>query len=75
MMLKINEIKGKTPTITGLGTEFALNAGDNKALSVSNLVKKTDLIQKYQILKRNILILPIIMSLYLMQDKRKTIGS
>ena len=42
MMLKINEIKGKTPSITGLGTEFALNAGDNKALSVSNLVKKTD---------------------------------
>ena len=42
MMLKINEIKGKTPSITGLGTEFALNAGDNKALSVSNLVNKTD---------------------------------
>ena len=39
---KINEVKGEIPNITNLATTSALTAVENKILSVSNLVKKTD---------------------------------
>ena len=39
---KINEIEGKTPSISGLATTSALTTVENKIPSISNLVKKTD---------------------------------
>ena len=39
---KITEVKGKIPSITGLGTSSALTAVENKIPDVSSLVKKTD---------------------------------
>ena len=42
LKVKINEDKGEIPSITNLATKTALNAVENKILSVGNLVKKTD---------------------------------
>ena len=39
---KIAEIEGKIPSITGLATNSALTAVENKKPDVSSLVKKTD---------------------------------
>ena len=39
---KINEIKGKIPSITGLAATSALNFVKNEIPNVSDLVKKTD---------------------------------
>ena len=40
--IKVTEIKGKIPSITGLDTNSELTAGENKIPDVSSLVKKTD---------------------------------
>ena len=42
MIQKINEIKNKIRSITGLTTTSALTTVENKIPSISNLVKKTD---------------------------------
>ena len=39
---KITEIKGKTPSISGLVANSALTSVENKIPDISNLVKKTD---------------------------------
>ena len=39
---KIIEIESKIPSISGLATNSALNAIENKISDVSNLVEKTD---------------------------------
>ena len=39
---KVTEIEGKIPSITGLATNSALTAIENKIPDVSSLVKKTD---------------------------------
>ena len=39
---KINKIKGKIPSITGLATTAGLNAVKNKIPNISGLVKKAD---------------------------------
>ena len=39
---KINEVKGEIPNITNLDTTTALTVNENKILSVSNFIKKTD---------------------------------
>ena len=39
---KFTEIEGKMPSITGLATNSALTAVENKILDVNSLVKKTD---------------------------------
>ena len=39
---KIDEVKTKIPSISGLATTFALTAVQNKISNVSDLVKKTD---------------------------------
>ena len=41
--IKITEIEGKVPMITGLATTCALNAVENKIPSISDLVKKNRL--------------------------------
>ena len=38
---KINEVKGKVPSLNNLATVTALTADENKIPNVSNLVKKT----------------------------------
>ena len=43
---KINEVKDTILSISGLATNPALTAVENKVPDVSNLVKKTDYIQK-----------------------------
>ena len=54
---KVAEIEGKIPSISGLATNSALNAVENKMPDVSSLVKKKQtLAQKYQILKTKLLI-------------------
>ena len=39
---KITEIESRIPSISGLATNSALTAVENKILDVSNLVRKTD---------------------------------
>ena len=57
---KINEVKDTILSISGLATNPALTAVENKIPDVSNLVKKTDYIKKYQTLKRKLLIMIMI---------------
>ena len=58
---KINEIKGKVPTINGLATTDELNDFKKKIPSVSNLVKnQTDYDTKISEIKKNILQLLVI---------------
>ena len=39
---KVTEIEGKIPSITGVATNSALTAVENKILDVSSLVKKAN---------------------------------
>ena len=39
---KITEIESRTPSISGLATNSALTAVENKIPDISNLIKKTD---------------------------------
>ena len=54
-------LKNKKPNITGLATTAALNAVENKIPNVSNLV----MMQKYQTLRKNILLLLIIINKFM----------
>ena len=53
---EITEIENKIPSITGLAANSALSAVESKIPDASSLVKKT-ITQKYQILKRKLLII------------------
>ena len=57
---KINEIENKLPSTAGLATNAALTAVENKIPDVSILSKKKIIMQKYQTLKINILLLRLI---------------
>ena len=57
---KINEIENKLPSIAGLATNAALTTVENKIPDVSILSKKKIIMQKYQTLKINILLLRLI---------------
>ena len=54
---KITETESEIPSATGLATAAAFNAVENKISNVSNLVKKQIMIQKYQALNLNILLI------------------
>ena len=54
-------LKNKKPNITGLATTAARNAIENKIPNVSNLV----MMQKYQTLRKNILLLLIIINKFM----------
>ena len=74
LVQKVNVIN-----ITALATTDALTAFMNKIQNVSDLVKKADLLQKYQTLRKNILLLLIIINLlmiYLIRrwKKRKIVN-
>ena len=60
---KITDIEGKIPSIIGLAITAVLTAVENRILSVSDLVKKQIMMQKQKTLRKNILILLIIMNL------------
>ena len=60
---KITDIEGKIPSIIGLAITAVLTAVENRILSVSDLVKKQIAMQKQKTLRKNILILLIIMNL------------
>ena len=61
-MLKLLEIEGKIPSISGLANKATLTAVENKILSVSNLVKKNDYYKKtYEIEKKKKKLLVMIM--------------
>ena len=51
---KITKIEGKTPSVTGLATNFALNAGETKTADVNCLVKKADYNTKILYTKKSI---------------------
>ena len=53
-IIKISEIEGKIPNISGLATTSALTAVENKIRSVTNLVKKTDYNTKISELEKKI---------------------
>ena len=57
---QVSEIEGKIPSISGLVAISALNAVENKILSFSNLVKKTDQTQRLVNLKKNLLVIIMI---------------
>ena len=57
---KINEIENKLPSIAGLATNAALTTVENKIPDVSILSKRKIIMQKYQTLKINILLLRLI---------------
>ena len=55
---KISELENKIPSISGFATTFALTAVENKIFSISNLVKKKQIVtQKLENLKRKLLII------------------
>ena len=60
---KIKDIEAKIPSVINLATTTALSAVENKIPKVSNLVKKQIMMQKYQTLRKNILLLLIIVNL------------
>ena len=60
---KITDIEGKIPSIIGLAITAVLTAVENRILSVSDLVKKQIMMQKQKTLRKNILILLIIINL------------
>ena len=64
---KITEVEVKIPNITGLTASSALIAVENNISDVSSLVKKQNMTQKYQILKRKLLIM-IMTSILLLQN-------
>ena len=51
--VKVSEIEGKIPSISGLVTTSALTTVENRISSVSNLVKKQIMTQKLVSWKRN----------------------
>ena len=53
---KITEIEGKITIVSGLATNAALTAVENKILNISNLVKKQIMVQKLLKSKRNFMI-------------------
>ena len=55
--VKITEIEGKIPSITGLATNSALTSVENKVPNVSNLVTKTDYNTKISDIEKKILII------------------
>ena len=59
----ITDIEGKIPSIIGLAITAVLTAVENKIPSVSDLVKKQIMMQKQKTLRKNILILLIIINL------------
>ena len=72
--MKVNNIENKIPDTSALVTTAVLNTKigkvENKLPDTSGLVNKTDYNAKYQIFRRNILLLLIIINLhvtYLMQ--------
>ena len=70
--IKISDIGGRIFNIIGLVANAALSAVENKTLNVSDPVKKQIMIQKYQKLTKNILLLLIIINLqmiYLFKSK------
>ena len=59
--VKINETAGKKTSISGLATNTTLTVVENKILSVSNLVKKKQIMRQTLLkLKRNVLIIIMI---------------
>ena len=82
---KITEIEGKISSISGLATNAALIAAENKKPNIRNLAKKKQIItQKLLKLKRNLLIIIMInilqlqslilqLLMFLMQDQHKQI--
>ena len=59
---KTDEIKNKIPNITRLTTTTELNDVENKIPNVSILVKKQIMTQKYQALKKDILLILVIIN-------------
>ena len=68
---KITDIEGKIPSIIGLAITAVLTAVENKILSVSDLVKKQIMMQKQKTLRKNILMLLIIINLPVIHLMRK----
>ena len=62
---KITEIVVKIPSISSLATKSTLVAFENKIPDVGPLIKKQIMTQKYQILKRKLLIMIVINTLLL----------
>ena len=62
---KINEVKAKIPSISGLAASSALTSVEDKIPNVSNLVKKLTMTQKLMELKRKLLIMVMIKTLVL----------
>ena len=60
---KITDTEGKIPSIIGLAITAVLTAVENRILSVIDLVKKQIMMQKQKTLRKNILILLIIINL------------
>ena len=82
--VKITEIEGKVPSISGLATNTSLTAVEEKIPNVSNLVKEQIITQKLLEFKKNLLIMVMINILliqnlilqlleFLMQDYHKKI--
>ena len=68
-MLKLLEIEGKIPSISGLANKATLTAVENKILSVSNLVKKTDYQKKIdEIEKKKKLLVMIMINILVLQN-------
>ena len=65
---KITEIEGKIPTITGLATNSALTAVENKIPDVISLVKKTDYDTKISEIKKKGLVIIIMTNTLLLQN-------
>ena len=63
--VKITEIVVKIPSISSLATKSTLVAFENKIPDVGALIKKQIMTQKYQILKRKLLIMIVINTLLL----------
>ena len=57
---KVSKIENKIPSISGLATNFALNAVENKIPTISNLVEKQIITQKSLKLKGKLLVMIII---------------
>ena len=61
----LTTVENKIPDISNLATTSALTAAENKIPSVSNLVKKQTIVVKLQKLRRNLLIINMIIILTL----------
>ena len=66
-IVKITEIEGKVPSISGLATNAALSAVEEKIPNISNLVKKQSITQKLLKFKKNLLIM-VMMNILLIQN-------